>query len=316
MLAQARPLQEHASEQGDAGGVGAPNLVRIEWIACNACGADSFEHLSRVGEWQIGRCRGCGLVYVNPTPFFEPTKSFSRLSLDFQYTRFQHVIRRETLEHERAQMRAQFEKLTELAGRVRSGGRMLDVGCGSGTSVRAAAEVGWDAIGIDIDPDLIELGRHELEVDLRCCSVMELNEREGSFDFVRMRDVIEHLPNPYNALLRIGQLLRPGGTLLVATPNEGSLAAQLRLLLGGRRDRIATVPPPHHLHGFSPPTLRRLFDRVALRAREIFTTTPVDPRYVTARNMSAAGERLRSGFWHAAQGLGRGSMLVGWAQKV
>jgi len=316
MLAQARRPEEHDFEQDNAGSVGAPSLVRTEWIACNACGADSFRYLSRVREWQIGRCRNCGLVYVNPTPFFEPTESFSRLSLAFQYTRFQHVIRPETLEHERSQMRAQFEKLAQLGGGARTGRRMLDVGCGSGTSVHAAVEVGWDAIGIDIDPELIELGGRELQVDLRCCSVMDIEERENSFDFVRMRDVIEHLPNPHTALLRIRQLLRPGGMLLVATPNENSLAAQLRLLLGGKRDRIATVPPPHHLHGFSPSTLRRLFDRAGFRSREIFTTTPVDPRYVTARNMGAAGEKIRSGFWHAAQGLGRGSMLVGWAQKA
>jgi 2-polyprenyl-3-methyl-5-hydroxy-6-metoxy-1,4-benzoquinol methylase len=213
-------------------------------------------------------------------------------------------------------MQAQFEKLAEFSGRRLTAGRMLDVGCGSGTSVRAAVDLGWNATGIDIDPELVELGRRQLEVDLRCCSIMEIEEPDDSFDFVRLRDVIEHLPNPFAALLRLRELLRPGGMLLIATPNESSLAAQLRRLVGGRRDRIATVPPPHHLHGFGPSTLRRLFDRVGLRSRQITTTTPVDARYVTARNMGAAGEKIRSSFWHAAQGLGRGSMLVGWAQKV
>lgn len=316
MLAQARRAEEHQVEQNHDDSVDVSSDVRHEWIACNACGADSFERLSRVGEWQIGCCRNCGLVYVNPIPFFEPTKSFSRLSLDFQYTRFQHVIRPETLDHERRQMRAQFEKLAAFSGGAIDAGRMLDVGCGSGTSVRAAADLGWDAIGIDIDPELVKLGKDQFELDLRCCSVMEIEEPDGSFDFVRMRDVIEHLPNPHAALLRIRQLLRPGGMLLVATPNESSLAAQLRLLLGCRRDRIATVAPPHHLHGFSPSTLQRLFDRVGLHQRQITTTTPVDTSYVTARNMGAAGRKIHSGFWHVARALGRGSMLVGWAQQI
>jgi uncharacterized Zn finger protein len=48
-----------------------------KWIHCNACGADAYKKLSKVGEWNIGKCTKCGLIYVNPIPFFEPTTDFS-----------------------------------------------------------------------------------------------------------------------------------------------------------------------------------------------------------------------------------------------
>jgi len=145
--------------------------------------------------------------------------------------------------------------------------------------------------------------------------LLESELPEGRFDFVRLRDVIEHLPNPYAALTEVKRLLAPGGFLHVATPNEDGLAAQLRLLLGGKRDRVATVAPPHHVHGFGPKTLRGLFERVGFKMYMLKTTTPVDPLYVTARNMEAVKNRLRTVAWRAASAIGRGSMLIAWAGK-
>jgi 2-polyprenyl-3-methyl-5-hydroxy-6-metoxy-1,4-benzoquinol methylase len=292
-----------------------PTLA-AKWITCNVCGADAFKPLATVDEWQIGRCSRCSLIYVNPMPFFQPSLEFSQLSLEFQYTRFQHQITADVIAHDRNQMQLQFARLTQIAGpgagRPR---RLLDVGCGSGTSVRAAVDLGWEAIGIDLDPVLVELGRRKLQVDLRCGSLVECDLDENHYDFIRLRDVIEHLPNPYEALLKIRQLLRPGGVVLIATPNEEAASTQLRLLLGGKRNRVASVPPPHHLHGFGPKTLRLLFKRTGLKPIEIGTTTPVDPAYVTARNMQSSGKGAHVAFWHAAKAIGMGSMLIGWAQR-
>ncbi len=64
--------------------------MKTQWISCNACGADAFRPLSSVGEWKIGKCAKCGLVYLNPAPFFEPNAEFSAMSKGFQYTRYMH----------------------------------------------------------------------------------------------------------------------------------------------------------------------------------------------------------------------------------
>jgi len=275
-----------------------------------------FQPLSRVGEWEIGRCRQCSLIYVNPAPFFEPSNEFSEISVDFQYTQYmRQPITPAILDFERRQLQSQFARLAQLSRNMPDRGRLLEVGCGSGASVRAAVDLGWDAIGIDIDPLLIQLGREQLGVDVRATTLLKAGLEEGSLDFIRLRDVIEHLPNPYETLLEIKRLLAPGGVALIVTPNEGGLPTQVRLLLGKKRDRVATVPPPHHLHGFTPNTLRRLFDRVGLRTRIITTTTPVDPTYVTSNNMRSAGFNWMNLVWSGARLIGRGSVLVGWVTK-
>jgi 2-polyprenyl-3-methyl-5-hydroxy-6-metoxy-1,4-benzoquinol methylase len=289
-------------------------LSRKEWISCNACGADAFQELSIADGWHIGRCRHCSLIYLNPMPFFAPSEEFSRMSLEFQYTRFQRNLTPEALEHDKAQMKRQFEVVARLANGMVPPGRFLDVGCGSGTSVSAAADIGWDAIGIDIDPVLIELGRNAFHVDLRCGTLPDRSLASSKFHFIRLRDVIEHLPNPYEVLGEVKRLLVPGGVGLIATPNEVSLPAQIRLTLGFARDRIATVAPPHHVHGFSPDALARTIRRADLRLLELTTITPVNTLYVTARNMRSSNI-LRDLMWRLAATSGKGSMLIAWFQK-
>jgi 2-polyprenyl-3-methyl-5-hydroxy-6-metoxy-1,4-benzoquinol methylase len=295
-------------------------MMDTRQIVCNACGADRFVALSNLDSWTIGRCGACGLVYVNPAPFFEPTDEFSAVSREFEYTEYMHQpITEGILAFERRQLAASlalisgFEPSTTIPGRQM---RFLDIGCGSGASVRAATDLGWEALGLDIDPELIREGRDQLNVDLRCVPVLESDLPAGSFDFVRLRDVIEHLPNPLDVSAKVGELLAPGGVALFVTPNEGGLATRTRVLLRRRRALVATVPPPHHLHSFDPDSLERTMRRAGLVPRTTFTTVPTDWRYVTSHNMARAKSApILRPIWRVGQALGMGAVLVSWAQR-
>lgn len=291
-------------------------MPRVESVPCCACGEEGLDVVGRVGEWHIGKCPSCALVRVNPVPFFEPSPEFSQMSREFQYTRFQHAVTDEVFQHDLRQFRAQSAAALSLSEDVGLSREFLDVGCGYGGTVHAAERLGWKAVGIDIDPALVATGRQRFGADLRCGTLPDPRLESGRFGFVRMRDVIEHLPNPLEVLVEIRRLLAPGGVLLVATPNEGSLPTRVRDLVGAPRTLVATVNPPHHLHGFSPSTLRRVLVRAGLEPLEIVTATPTDARYVTARNMRAAGDIPRRLVWEAARLVGMGSMLVAWAVKA
>jgi 2-polyprenyl-3-methyl-5-hydroxy-6-metoxy-1,4-benzoquinol methylase len=288
-------------------------------IRCSACGGDAFVALSTVDGWTIGQCDECGLVYVNPTAVFEPTDEFSRISREFEYTEYMHApITDAILAFERRQLVATGAEITTLGGSGRAPGgafRFLDIGCGSGASVRSATDLGWEAVGIDIDPQLIREGREQLGVDLRCVPILDADLPVGSFDLVRLRDVVEHLPNPRDVLARVGELLAPGGVALFVTPNEAGLAARVRIALRRPRRLVATVPPPHHLHSFSPRTLTLTMNRAGLVPIRTFTTSPTDWRYVTSHNLARAraAPPLRP-FWAAGRALGMGAVLVSWAR--
>jgi 2-polyprenyl-3-methyl-5-hydroxy-6-metoxy-1,4-benzoquinol methylase len=295
-------------------------MMETRRIVCNACGADRFAALSSVDEWTIGRCGACGLVYVNPAPFFEPTDEFSDVSRAFEYTEYMHQpVTEAILAFERRQLQANSAIISgfgsgsaDPARRV----RFLDIGCGSGASVRAALDLGWEALGIDIDPQLIREGREQLDVDLRCVPILECGLPSGYFDFVKLRDVVEHLPNPFEVLVKVGELLAPGGVSLIVTPNEGGLATRVRGTLRRRRSLVATVPPPHHLHSFAPGSLMRTMRRAGLEPRTTFTTMPTDWRYVTSHNMARArSQPLLRPLWRVGRATGMGAVLVSWAQR-
>ncbi len=294
--------------------------MKAHLIACNACGADDFVPTSTVDGWTIGRCRACGLVYVNPAPFFDPADEFSEMSRAFEYTEYMHQpITERILAFERRQLLANAVEVTRLRGRSPDAGpamRFLDIGCGSGASVGAAAALGWDAIGIDLDPQLIAEGRAQLGVDLRCVPILECGLPAGAFDFIKLRDVIEHLPDPLDVLVKVRELLAPGGIALIVTPNEDGLPTRARALARRKRTLVATVPPPHHLHSFTPATLVRTLRRAGLRPFTTMTTTPSDGRYVTSHNMARAERQpLLGPLWRVGRTLGMGSVLVTWAGR-
>ena len=284
-------------------------------IVCNACGADRYVARSSVDGWSIGNCGDCGLVYVNPAPFFEPTDEFSEMSKAFEYTEYMHApITDAILDFERRQFASNVAQLAELSPESAKGRRFLDIGCGSGASVRAATDAGWKAIGIDIDPQLIAHGRAQLGVDLRCGLVTSVDLPREGFDFIKLRDVVEHLPNPLEVLQRIRELLAPNGVLLVVTPTERGIATRARLALRRRRRLVATVPPPHHLHSFAPGHLQTLLERASFRPMQIFTTSPTNWRYVTSHNLARAeSHRALRPMWALGTGAGMGAVLVAWS---
>ena len=102
-------------------------------------------------------------------------------------------------------------------------GRLLDIGCGRGEFLDVAAEAGLEVEGVDQDPAMLEhASRHPVhEGD----ALDFLQSTPCSYDVISALHVVEHLSvDEVAALIRLAACqLGPGGTLLLATPNPGSL---------------------------------------------------------------------------------------------
>jgi len=104
-----------------------------------------------------------------------------------------------------------------------SAGRILDVGCGRGEFLDVAADAGLETHGVDLDPAMLaHAGAHQT---VEAEALDYLQSTPETFDVVSALHVIEHLPVDQGAaLVRLGGgRLVPGGSLIVATPNPGSL---------------------------------------------------------------------------------------------
>lgn len=163
------------------------------------------------------------------------------------------------------------QRLADWANKLaasRKTGRLLEVGCGAGHFLRAAAAAGFDPSGTEVSASALarlrQDGFHVLEGDLP-----SLRLPESSFDAVVLFEVLEHLPDPLVYLAEARRLLRAGGVLLLTTPNFDSLS---RRLLGERW----RVLDPEHLVLFTTDGLRRALQGVDLRVSRIESRN-IDP---------------------------------------
>jgi 2-polyprenyl-3-methyl-5-hydroxy-6-metoxy-1,4-benzoquinol methylase len=122
--------------------------------------------------------------------------------------------------------------------------RLLDVGCGNGDFLEIARQAGWQAQGVDPDPDAAATARVR-GFDVRIGGIEEFEDQAGNFDMVTLCHVIEHVPDPPSVLSSARRLLKPGGRLWIETPNLGSLGASR---YGGC---WRGLEPPRHLVVFS-----------------------------------------------------------------
>ncbi len=153
--------------------------------------------------------------------------------------------------------------------------RWLDIGCGTGTLLRAAAGGGWNALGTEVAPAAVEAVR-AAGLDAVIGTTDELDLPAASFDVVSMIEVIEHVPDPDGLLGDAAGLLRPGGALYVTTPHGRGLSARL---LGSR---WSVVTPPDHLQLLSIGGLRAALVRAGFDVRSV-ATHGVNPYELTAR---------------------------------
>lgn len=184
------------------------------------------------------------------------------------------------------------ERLLALAG---SPERALDVGCSSGYLARRLAERGASVVGIDVDKQAVEEAREVCEQVLTGdVETMELPFPKQSFDVVLCGDVIEHLRDPEAFLVRVRPLLRPGGRLVLATPNVANWAMRLGLLGGRWRYTERGILDRTHTHLFTKRSLVQTLERAGYRIVEFDVTAPV-PRVgaPTVERLAHAFARLR-----------------------
>jgi ubiquinone/menaquinone biosynthesis C-methylase UbiE len=159
-----------------------------------------------------------------------------------------------------------FSLLPELAGR-----RLLDIGCGMGTFTLEAASRGALAVGLDLAPAGIAAAQrvaHEEKVSgasFTLADAARLPFKSDVADVIIAADFTEHLDDAtfYRVLDDLARVMKPGGTLVVYTPEAGHIFEQLR------ERGIVLEQEPSHIGIRSAQELARATERAGFKVERI-----------------------------------------------
>jgi 2-polyprenyl-3-methyl-5-hydroxy-6-metoxy-1,4-benzoquinol methylase len=151
------------------------------------------------------------------------------------------------------------------ATRTKKAARLLDLGCGDGNNLRWLSQYADHAYGSDYN--LVRLARaHAQNPDatIFAADILDFPGETGAFDIVYFNHVIEHIPDDVKALTEVRRILKPGGLVVLGTPNEGSWWWQLAY----RRDpqSLATTD---HVHFYTAETIAERMRAAGLTVKEV-----------------------------------------------
>jgi ubiquinone/menaquinone biosynthesis C-methylase UbiE len=129
------------------------------------------------------------------------------------------------------------ERYASLRGR-----RVLDCGCGAGDYVLALRRRGADAWGIEFSRDKLATAPAHVAGRLSVGDLHDIALRDATIDVALMNEVLEHVPDDGRALREVHRVLKPGGTLLIFSPNRRYPFETHGAFLKGSRRRI-----PHYV---------------------------------------------------------------------
>lgn len=203
-----------------------------------------------------------------------------------------------------------------------AGRRLLDVGSGPGYFLDAGKARGWDVVGVEPSPVAAQYARSR---DLRVIEEMfpsEALKAEGLFDVIALHFVLEHIPEPAVFVAAARAMLKPGGLLLVVSPNDFN---PLQKLLQERQGFSPWwVVPTHHANYFDIFSLPSFLAKSGFIVKHTETTYPVEffllggRNYVGNPSLGRATHQERKTFESALYRGGSGllqKMFLDWAAQ-
>ncbi len=222
-------------------------------VACDLCGGRDFQ--VRDAETKVVECMRCGYRFVNPRP--------SQAEISRAYSTPQQY---DLWLAQDAGRQVTWRKRWNLVKRYAEGTRLLDVGAGIGTFLAAAKRDGWDVTGTEISTSAIELARQRYDLQLIHGQLEDL-PLGREFDVVTLWHVLEHVPSPSRTLERAKALLRSGGLLVVAVPNDSNARWRFQRWKNGTYAPYEVLEAGReiHLSNFTVAVLRKALESRGFR---------------------------------------------------
>ena len=151
--------------------------------------------------------------------------------------------------------------------RFTTAGKLLEIGAAAGYFVAEASSLGFDAVGLEPNEEMVRFGRTRLHADVRVGTAEEAHASFRDLDVICAWHVLEHLERPHELLVRLRDSLAAEGLIVVEVPNFASARARKE------RQQWQYLDPSHHVAQYTPEAVRAILERTGFEPLEV-TTIP------------------------------------------
>ncbi len=228
--------------------------------ACQVCDSTDRRVLFRKNFFPHVQCVNCSFVYVTPilkedvlNDYYSAIAgSWADITENEAYTVYQDKYSHFHMDNIEACLKSENRTL-------------LDVGCNNGEFLRIAHSRGWNVIGNELNVYAVARARKKgFEIVDKPLSIEGFNGRK--FGAITLMGVLEHLPHPADFLLKVRQLLVPGGVLAIVAPNIDSITTRVL------QEKCNTFDGIEHVNFWNRETFSRFFPRVGFELVHAETT--------------------------------------------
>ncbi|MBE9532219.1 MAG: class I SAM-dependent methyltransferase [Proteobacteria bacterium] len=254
------------------------DIERLERCIC--CDSANFDVVAKT----VARCTKCAVIFNYERPTQETVnKVYDSYG---HYKNFCPDYKWEKLWRDR------YSRILSFCKGL-SGSKLLDVGTGISTFLSFARK-DFEVSGTEISFDAVEKAKELYDLDIVHAKVEEAGFKENSFDVITFWHVFEHLPLPGESLKYCKRLLKPGGIICIAVPNESGAKWMLKpwswFLSGEKRYKNLSYAVTNqdefmevHLVHFTPKSLGGLLESNGFELLELtLDKNSINPHWKTA----------------------------------
>ena len=248
--------------------------------------ADRF-NMAAGQSFQLVECQACGFKFLNPRPraqflakFYHSAEYQPFLSAQTAQSFWDRVyagVRRYTIASKRRKIE-----------RLKSKGRVLDIGCGTGEFLNEMQLHGWQVAGVERDQQSAEFAQRTFGLEISSKDLHQNKYLKKSLDVITFWHVLEHLYDPRETLDMTREWLKDDGIILVAVPNVVSFDARFY------GSSWVALDAPRHLHHFTPQSISAMCQTVGLQVLRL-AQMPLDAFYnclMSERLIMTRSERI------------------------
>ncbi len=207
---------------------------------CGSSGLKLYYTQGNSGEYKFYKCSSCGLVNYDISTGLNQEK----YAEEYVEPESDHVINRH-----------QQDSYEFIENNIPGGGKYLDIGCGNGGLLIRGRGHFDEVEGLELSSFLADEINKRYGIKVHTGNFLEMEPGEiGSYDFITLRHVLEHLPDLHKAMESIYRLLNPGGKAMMEFPNIEGISFKLKRLLdktGIRRKNYKPDYIPGHVNEYS-----------------------------------------------------------------